>query len=225
MLVGPGGIGKTAIARELLRDRPGVFVDLARPAARRSWWLRSVGRSRPRVGRWPRPVWWSSTTSSSSGPAAAGPIAAWAASGGRLLLTTRVQIALQRAHPVPVGPLDAADAVALLARRATGSLLPDDPALVPLVEALERNPLCIELAAPRLRLLAPTELLRRLEDRFVVLRTRDPGRAPRHLALEVSLDASWQLLDDPGQRALLYPSAFRARFRSTPRRRCWGKGA
>ena len=101
----------------------------------------------------------------------------------------------------------AAPAVELLAERARAHTpafaLTDDTArdAATLVRRLDGIPLAIELAAARLRVLSLTELANALDDRFRVLTARRRTGASRHRTLRAALDWSWELLDEPLQRA------------------------
>ncbi|MBA9002887.1 ATP-binding protein [Thermomonospora cellulosilytica] len=60
---------------------------------------------------------------------------------------------------------------------------------------LDGLPLAIELAAARLRSLAPEEIAARLDDRFRLLSRGDRTAAPRHQTLRAVVGWSWELLD------------------------------
>ena len=73
---------------------------------------------------------------------------------------------------------------------------------------LDGLPLAIEMAAARLRVLEPADVLDRLDDRFRLL--TDGGRTaiPRHRTLRATLDWSYELLDEADQVVLRRMSAF-----------------
>ena len=75
------------------------------------------------------------------------------------------------------------------------------PTVLEICRRLDGQPLAIELAAARLRTLAPEEIRRRLDDRFRLLTTGPRTALPRHQTLRAVVDWSWDLLDDP-ERAL-----------------------
>lgn len=209
-LVGPGGIGKTTLARAALASRTGRFVDAS--AATDEGELdaaiaRTLGVADPRAVA-PRVGLLVLDNLEQLGGAEEGPVRAWIAAGGRALLTSRVRPDLDGARTLEVPPLDEAAGASLLAAR---SGVPA-ASLGPLVTALEGNPLCLELAAPRLRLLSPEALLARLSDRFAVLRTREPGLPARQSALDASIEASTRLLDDAARDALSALATLRAPF-------------
>ena len=60
---------------------------------------------------------------------------------------------------------------------------------------LDGLPLAIELAAARVRALAPAQIVSRLDDRFRVLAVRNSSAPRRHQSLQAALDWSYDLLD------------------------------
>jgi predicted ATPase/DNA-binding SARP family transcriptional activator len=106
------------------------------------------------------------------------------------------------------------DAVRLLLDRA-GRVRPgrawtdaDLDAMAQICHRLDGLPLAIEMAAARLRVLEPQDVLDRLDDRFRLL--TDGGRTaiPRHRTLRATLDWSYDLLDEGDQTILRRMSAF-----------------
>jgi len=94
------------------------------------------------------------------------------------------------------------EAARLFAIRA-GGVLPDFAVneanaliVAQVVRRLEGIPLAIELAAVRLRSLAPEQILDRLQDRFQLLTSGSRTAEPRHQTLEATLDWSYDLLAD-----------------------------
>ena len=69
-------------------------------------------------------------------------------------------------------------------------------AVVEICRRLDGLPLAIELAAARLRTLAPDQLARRLDDRFRLLTGGSRTALPRHRTLRAVVDWSWELLTD-----------------------------
>jgi len=67
-------------------------------------------------------------------------------------------------------------------------------AIAELCRRLDGLPLALELAVTRIPLLTPAEIVARLDDRFLLLRTMATVVAPRHRALEATLDWSYHLL-------------------------------
>ncbi len=75
------------------------------------------------------------------------------------------------------------------------------PAVAAICRALDGMPLAIELAAARLRTMAPEQIAARLDDRFQLLSSGSRTAMPRHQTLRAVVDWSWDLLDD-AERAL-----------------------
>jgi predicted ATPase len=75
-------------------------------------------------------------------------------------------------------------------------------AVAKICQRLDGLPLALELAAARLNILSPADLLDRLDDRFALLTSSSPQRLARHQTLEATLDWSYQLLDI-GERTIL----------------------
>ena len=151
------------------------------------------------------------------------------APASRLLVTSRIRLGTAGEQLVDLAPLALPEPGATLAelqRSAAGELLldraraaagwepsPGDlPDLVALTRALGGLPLAIELAAPRLRLLSPGQLLARMDRQLDLLGSRDPGRPGRHATLRSAITASWELLDPPHQQALAQLSVFAGPF-------------
>ncbi len=126
--------------------------------------------------------------------------------------------------PVPepdvrsVGSVAAADAVRLFEVRArqvhTEFRIDDDNAvaIVEICRRLDGIPLAIELAAARVRVLAPGQIAEGLSDRFRLLTGGLRGAPARQRTLEASLDWSYQLLDEVQRLALARLSVFAGSF-------------
>jgi predicted ATPase/DNA-binding CsgD family transcriptional regulator len=121
--------------------------------------------------------------------------------------------------PDDPGGIPRSEAVALFADRARGAdrqfALNGDsaPAVAQLVAKLDGMPLAIELAAARVEALGLSQLLDRLDDRFVLLARAD--RAPavaRHRSLAATADWSYQLLSEPDRQVFRRVSVFPAPF-------------
>src|SRR6204780_259150 len=83
------------------------------------------------------------------------------------------------------------------------------PAVAQLVTKLDGMPLAIELAAARVEALGLSQLLDRLDDRFVLLaRTDREPAAARHRSLAATADWSYQLLSEPDRRGFRRGSGF-----------------
>lgn len=133
-----------------------------------------------------------------------------------LLVTSRTSLNLAQEYVVPVGALDTetsadgshSEAAELFLQRARAIRPGYDPAPADLFAIeqicvqLSGIPLAIELAAARIRVMAPQALLSRLSQPLRLL-TAGPNDAPdRQRSMRDTIDWSYRLLDDE-QRALL----------------------
>lgn len=146
----------------------------------------------------------------------------------QLLVTSRERLKLApesvlEIHPLPIPDLDVdveliaeAEAVQLLLDRAPRLRLTSSNAqtLSKLVRELDGLPLAIELAAARLGVMDPVQLLARLGQRLDLLgRSGPPSESSRRQAtLRAALDWSWEALSDAEKRALSAASVFRGGF-------------
>src|SRR5262249_5983407 len=95
------------------------------------------------------------------------------------------------------------DAVALFCDRARACdpdfRLDDEnaTAVAGICRLLDGIPLALELAAARLRMLRPDQLLHRLDDRFGLLTGSGRKTLTRHQTLRGAMDWSYELLGDP----------------------------
>jgi predicted ATPase/class 3 adenylate cyclase len=131
----------------------------------------------------------------------------------RMLVTSRERLAVDGEREVPVDALTRDDAVDLLLARA-GALSVDidrDADAEALVERLDRLPLAIELAAARVKLLTPRQLLARLGDRLDSLKGgRDVD--PRQQTLRATIAWSHDLLSADEQRLFRRLAIFRGAY-------------
>jgi predicted ATPase len=82
-------------------------------------------------------------------------------------------------------------------------------AVAGLCRRLEGLPLALELAAARIAVLTPAQMLARLDHRFEILVSRGHAQSPRHRSLWAALDWSYQLLPPELQRFFARLSVFR----------------
>lgn len=107
-------------------------------------------------------------------PAQSGPAA-------ELMRSDAVQLFVERGRAVsPTFTLDAGNAAAV----------------ADVCRRLDGLSLAIEMAAARLPILSPKEIVRHLDDRFAVLELSAAGRLTRHRTLEAAIDASHALLSE-----------------------------
>jgi len=147
----------------------------------------------------------------------------------RFVLTSQVPLGLSLEQRFPLAPLptpteadeaspDNNPAVQLFVNRAklvqpSFELNLDNQADVQaIVDTLDGLPLAIELAAARAHLMPPASLLKRLDDRFRLLRRPAAAGPSRHTTLRAALDWSWELLSPWEQSALAQCSVFRGGF-------------
>ncbi|MFF1914441.1 ATP-binding protein [Streptomyces sp. NPDC058239] len=135
----------------------------------------------------------------------------------RILATSREPLGVPGESVRPVGPLPADPAHRLFAERAR-AVRPDfdpeqeaahDPdAVAEICRRLDGQPLAIELAAARLRLLSPRQIADRLDDRFRLLTGGARTVLPRQQTLRAVVDWSWDLLDEDERAVLRQVSVF-----------------
>ncbi|HEY6496494.1 MAG TPA: LuxR C-terminal-related transcriptional regulator [Trebonia sp.] len=145
----------------------------------------------------------------------------------RVLATSREPLAVAGEARYRLAPLSlpgedgdagGSEAVALFtdrARRADARFKLDEetgPVVGRLVTRLDGLPLAIELAAARVEALGVTQLLDRLDDRFVLLVGADRLETGRHRSLAATLEWSYQLLDDHQRRVFRRLSVFPGPF-------------
>ncbi len=132
----------------------------------------------------------------------------------RVLATSRVPLGLpgefqHRVEPMAVAGLDddplAADAVRLFIERAADRRVHIDDeselqAVAEICRALDGLPLAIELVAARSRVLTPIELRAQVDQPGRLLALEGADFDQRHRSLEVTFDASYDLLDSSAQR-------------------------
>ena len=132
-----------------------------------------------------------------------------AAPGLRILCTSQVPLDVDGEARFALAPLALPDAVELFRRRAAarhGDTA--DDVVAALCRSLDGLPLAIELAAARTRTLSIEEISRRLGDRFSVLHDPASRRPERRRALKATIGWSYELLFPDDQRGLWALAAF-----------------
>jgi predicted ATPase len=138
-----------------------------------------------------------------------------------VLATSRLPLEIPGEAVVPLGPLPLppvgdldGPAVQLFLERAldAGASVSATPAVVELCRRLDGIPLALELAAARTRSMSPEEVLSRLGDGLDVLHRPRARTAPRHRSLHAAIDWSFQLLDPEAQRFFADLSVFAGPF-------------
>ena len=129
----------------------------------------------------------------------------------RFLVTSREVLGIASEARHELGPLDAAAANALFEACAEGGAW-SATELSSLIEQLDGLPLAIELAARRSRLVPPGDLLAKIEDRFRLLKTDRRDVAARHATLSATLEWSVARLDADESWAFAAAGAFEGAF-------------
>ena len=130
-----------------------------------------------------------------------------AAPGMRILCTSQVPLDIDGEVVFELSPLTLSDAVELFTRRATaqrvtGTRSAASDSVLDLCRSLDGLPLAIELAAARTRTLSVEEITRRLDDRFHVLSDPTSRRPERRRSLRSTISWSYDLLFPDDQRGL-----------------------
>jgi predicted ATPase len=122
------------------------------------------------------------------------------APGLKLLVTSRTPLHLSGERTYPVPPLELRESVRLFADRAHAATLEfavtdeNSDAVAEICRRLDRLPLAIELAAPRIRSLPPEALLRRLDQRLKLLTGGAQDLDERQRTLRATIEWSYELL-------------------------------
>ena len=126
------------------------------------------------------------------------------------LVTSQQALHLREEHHIALEPLEPEAAVSLFLKRArAGSPRKIDPKLArTIVERLDRIPLAIELAAARVKVLSPTQILKRLDRRFDLLTSTGKTALGHNSTLHGAIEWSWNLLDPWEQATLEQCSVF-----------------
>ncbi len=148
-----------------------------------------------------------------------------------IVATSREPLAVAGEHvwtvePLRVGDLDdpegrdlaAAPAVALFVERARAADPTFElsgvtaPAVLEICRRLDGIPLALELAASRARSIDVTEIARRLDERFRLLKGVRRGVDPRHHTLHDAISWSYDLLDEEERRLFASLAVFAGQF-------------
>lgn len=132
----------------------------------------------------------------------------------RMVVTSREPLNIEPEHRFPVEPLPESDAEVLFIERARAV----DPAFRPtsviaeICRRVDGLPLAVELAAARVVILSPEELLARLARRLPLLSSRSRDAPERQRTLRATIGWSYDLLDPESQshfRGLgVFPGSF-----------------
>ena len=135
-----------------------------------------------------------------------------------ILVTSRAPLRVRGEHELSLDPLGADDAVRLFGDRARAvrgdfALEGENREIVAeICRRLDSLPLAIELAAARVKLLRPSDLLVRLGDRLDLVSGERRDLPERHRALRSTIAWSYELLDENEQELFTWLGAFAGRF-------------
>jgi predicted ATPase len=132
----------------------------------------------------------------------------------KLLVTSRAVLRIAGEREYQVEPLPETDAVSLFAERAR-AVVPGfeaDEAVAEICRRLDRLPLAIELAAARVRILSPVDLLARLEQRLPLLTSGARDAPARQRTLRATIEWSHDLLAPEARRLFARLAVFAGSF-------------
>ena len=132
----------------------------------------------------------------------------------KLLVTSRerLNLALEQEYPVPTLPL--AEGIALFVQRAR-QLRPDfqpDPEVASIVRRLDGLPLAVELAAARVKVLPPEQIVARLGKSLDLLTSGTRDAPERQRTLRATIEWSYDLLDEDERLLFARLSVFAGSF-------------
>jgi hypothetical protein len=205
-LVGPSGIGKSWIARQI----DGVLCNLAQVSSEQELHraiARAVGiRPRGDLARAVAKKLGERTLVLDDADTAVEAVASFvSALGSRVLVTAFEPLGIEGERVVPVAPLGLEEAIQLYEREAEGAAPREE--IADLVTRLEGLPLAIVLAARRSSVVGPKELLERL-DRGAILRSSRRDVPARQVTLEATFEWTLGLLSEDERNALIGISVF-----------------
>jgi predicted ATPase/DNA-binding SARP family transcriptional activator len=130
------------------------------------------------------------------------------------LVTSRapLHIAAEREYPVPTLPPHEARELFVERARAVTPRFQTSRTVGAVCQRLDNLPLAIELAAARVKMLAPEAMLPRLNSRFSLLTGGPRDTSSRHQTLRAALDWSYDLLPDRARRLLARLAVFVGEF-------------
>lgn len=215
-LVGPGGVGKTRLAEELVRDREHCFLSMANTHTQQGF-LEAIADALGvslsackdteavidflggALQRWEALLVLDNLEQLVE--IAAPLLARWLRmrGGPRVLVTSREAMGFAEEVVIELAPLPLPEALKLF--RARSTYVDDASDIIDLLEALDRLPLAIELAAARSGVLSARQLAARLE-RGYPLPASDRTRPTRHQSLHALINWSLELFS-PAHRILL----------------------
>ncbi|MDX6510901.1 MAG: hypothetical protein QOE36_405 [Gaiellaceae bacterium] len=136
------------------------------------------------------------------------------APGVKLLATSRAPLRLSGEYEYPLGPLEEADAIELFterARAAQPSFEPDEH-VMEICRRLDNLPLALELAAARVKVLNPDQMLQRAGPSLDLLATGARDAPQRQRTLRATMAWSYALLNEQEQRLFATLAVFAGTF-------------
>ena len=137
----------------------------------------------------------------------------------RILLTSRVPLGLTAERVYPIPPLDLGGAALELFVDRAAAVAPiyaltsaNRQPIAEICARLDGLPLGIELAASRICILAPRDLLGELTASLDVLSSTEPSLAERHRSIEAVLETTWRSLREADRDVLAGLTTFRGGF-------------
>jgi predicted ATPase len=127
-----------------------------------------------------------------------------------VLVTSRERLRLGPEHEYEVPPFNRAEGIEFFVAKAR-AIKPDfqaDGAVPEICSRLDDLPLALELAAARVKVLSPAQILERLEQRLPLLTGGARDLPERQRTLRATIDWSHDLLDDQDKRAFRRLSVF-----------------
>lgn len=227
-LWGPGGVGKTRLAREhaARRTRAGgrvAFADLSTARSERDAVATLASALGVSLATGDDPVLVLLRAAAAQdgllvvadnveqlSRSARDVIAKIASPRTRVLVTSREPIGAEGEVLVPIEPLPEDEALALFF--AVSARTCDRDTARAIVERLDALPLAIELAGARASLLGSKELLSRLDRKLDVVASTTRGLPARHATLRAAIAWSWDLLEEDERAALAACAAFAGPF-------------
>jgi predicted ATPase/tetratricopeptide (TPR) repeat protein len=131
------------------------------------------------------------------------------------LVSSRILLSIEGEEVLYLDPLPVAEAVNLFYDRGRAvqpnfeRSADNEPIVTDICERLDCMSLAIELAAARVRMLAPEQIGQRLSQRFKLLRGQRRDLSDRQATLRGAIDWSWELLKPHEQSALAQLAIFR----------------
>jgi predicted ATPase/class 3 adenylate cyclase len=131
-----------------------------------------------------------------------------------ILATSRERLGVGAEHEYAVLPMATDEAVELFTARAR-QLQPDfepDSTVTEICHRLDRLPLALELAAARVKVLRPEQMLPRLKRRFDLLTTGPRDAPERQRSLRAAIEWSYELLAEHERRTFARVAVFAGSF-------------